>query len=142
MRASAQALFLYINEKRAARPDYVIVSPEAVGPVPTPSEAQLAAYVKANTARFSTPEYRSVDFAAITPEDVTSGITVSEQLIKEDYKSRKSTYVIAEKRDVQQIEFKTQAEAAGARAKIVAGTTFDALAASRGLKPERCRWAP
>jgi len=131
----AQALFLYINEKRAA--DYVIVSPEAVGPVPAPSEAQLAAYVKANTARFSTPEYRSVDFAAITPEDVTSGITVSEQLIKEDYESRKSTYVIAEKRDVQQIEFKTQAEAAGARAKIVAGTTFDALAASRGLKPEQ-----
>ena len=131
----AQALFLYINEKRAA--DYVIVSPEAAGPVPAPSEAVLAAYVKTNTARFSTPEYRSVDFAAITPEDVTGGITVTDQQIKDDYESRRTTYVVPERRDVQQIEFKAQAEAIAARAKISAGTTFDTLTASRGLKPEQ-----
>ncbi len=131
----AQALFLYINEKRAA--DYVIVSPESVGPIAPPSEAVLEAYVKANTARFSTPEYRSVDFAAITSSDVAGGVTVSEQQIKQDYDARKSTYVVPERRDVQQMEFKTQAEATAARARIASGTSFDALAASRGLKPEQ-----
>ena len=105
--------------------------------MPAPSEAVLAAYVKTNTARFSTPEYRSVDFAAITPEDVTGGITVTDQQIKDDYESRRTTYVVPERRDVQQIEFKAQAEAIAARAKISAGTTFDTLTASRGLKPEQ-----
>jgi peptidyl-prolyl cis-trans isomerase D len=38
---------------------------------------------------------------------------------------------------VQQIDFKTLAEAQAARAKIAAGTSFDALAAERGLKPEQ-----
>src|SRR5690606_19688775 len=47
----AQALFLYINEKRAA--DFVILTPEAAGTVAPPSEAVLTAYVKANAARFS-----------------------------------------------------------------------------------------
>ncbi len=131
----AQALFLYINEKRAA--DYVIVSPDSVGPIAPPSEAVLAAYVKANTARFSTPEYRSVDFAAIAPEDVTEGITVSEEQIKQDYDARRTTYVVPERRDIQQIEFKDRAEATAARARIGSGTSFDALAASRGLKPEQ-----
>lgn len=131
----AQALFLYINEKRAA--DYVIVSPDSVGPVAPPSEAVLAAYVKANTARFSTPEYRSVDFAAIAPEDVMDNVTVSEEQIKQDYDARRATYVVPERRDIQQIEFKDQAEAIAARARISSGTSFDALAASRGLKPEQ-----
>jgi len=131
----AQALFLYINEKRAA--DYVIVTPEAVGPIAPPSEAVLAAYVKANTARFSTPEYRSVDYAFIGPDDVKGGITVTEAQIKSDYEARKGTYVVPERREVHQIEFKTQKEAADARARIASGTGFDALAASRGLKPEQ-----
>jgi peptidyl-prolyl cis-trans isomerase D len=131
--AYAQALFLYINEKRAA--DYVILTPEAAGDVPAPSDAVLTAYVKANPDRFSTPEYRDADYAAITPADVAGQVSVTEDQIKKDYDAHKDTYVIAEKRDVQQIEFKTAADATAARAKIEAGTSFDALAVQRGLKP-------
>lgn len=133
--AYAQALFLYINERRAV--DYVLVSPESVGAVAAPSDAVLAAYIKANASRFSTPEYRSVEYAAITPDDVTGTVTVTDQQIKDDYESRRSTYVVPERRDVQQMEFKTQAEAAAARAKIASGMSFEALGASRGLKPEQ-----
>ena len=131
--AYAQALFLYINEKRAA--DYVILTPESAGDTPAPSDIVLAAYVKSHPERFSTPEYRDADYAAISPEDVMGQITVTDAQIKQDYDAHKDTYVIAEKRDVQQIEFKTEAEATAAKAKIDSGTTFDALAASRGLKP-------
>src|SRR6202000_2763299 len=131
--AYAQALFLYINEKRAA--DYVILTPESAGDMPAPSDTVLAAYVKARPERFSTPEYRDADYAAISPQDVMGQITVTDAQIKQDYDAHKDTYVIAEKRDVQQIEFKTEAEATAAKSKIDSGTTFDALAASRGLKP-------
>jgi peptidyl-prolyl cis-trans isomerase D len=129
----AQALFLFINERRAA--DYVLITPEAAGPTPAPGDGALNAYIKANAARFSTPEYRDADYAEIAPADVIGTITVTDAQIAQDYNAHKDIYVIAEKRDVQQIEFKTQAEAAVARAKIQSGTTFDALAASRGLKP-------
>lgn len=124
----AQALFEYINERRAA--DYVIVSPDAAGAIAPPSDAVLAAYVKANADRFSTPEYRDADYASLTMDDVMPSITVTDAEIKQAYDNAKATYQVPEKRDVQQIEFKTEAEAKDARAKIQAGTSFEALAAS------------
>jgi peptidyl-prolyl cis-trans isomerase D len=126
----AQALFQYINEKRAA--EFVVLSPEQAGDVPAPSEAVLSAYVKLHADRFSTPEYRDADYAAITPADVTGAITVTEAQLQQAYDAQKSTYVVAEKRDVQQIEFKTQGEAADASAKVKAGMTFEELATRRG----------
>lgn len=125
----AQALFLFINERRAA--DYVIVSPDAAGPVPPPADAVLAAYVKANPDRFSTPEYRDADYAVITAADVP--VTVTDTQIKTAFDAQKATYVTPEKRDVQQIQFKTQADAKAAHDKIAAGTSFDAIAKSMGL---------
>ncbi|MBW8707800.1 MAG: SurA N-terminal domain-containing protein [Alphaproteobacteria bacterium] len=129
----AQAIFQYINEKRAA--DYVVLSPQQAGEVSAPSDAVLGAYVKAHAERYSTPEYRDADYAAITPADVASGITVTDAQLQQAYDAQKSTYVIAEKRDVQQIEFKTQAEAADASAKIKAGMSFEELAKRRGQTP-------
>jgi peptidyl-prolyl cis-trans isomerase D len=131
----AQALFSYINEKRAA--DYVILSPDQAGDVAPPSDAALAAYVKAHPERYSTPEYRDADYAAITPADVMASVSVSDAQIAQEYNAHKATYVIPEKRDIQQIEFKTQKEAVDARAGIDKGMSFDELATRRGLKPEQ-----
>jgi peptidyl-prolyl cis-trans isomerase D len=131
----AQAIFQYINERRAA--DYLVLTPAQAGDVPAPSEAVLAAYVKTHSGRYSTPEYRDADFAAIAPADVMDTITVTDALIQQEYDARKATYVVAEKRDVQQIEFKTEAEAKAARAKLASGTSYEDLAAQQGLKPEQ-----
>jgi len=131
----AQAIAQYISEKRAA--EYVVLTPAMAGAVASPDDAALTAYVKAHAARYSTPEYREADYAAIAPADVMASITVTDAQIQQQYDANKSTYVIPEKRDVQQIDFKTLAEAQAARAKIASGTGFDALAAERGLKPEQ-----
>jgi peptidyl-prolyl cis-trans isomerase D len=48
---------------------------------------------------------------------------------------RKDTYIVAEKRDVDRINFTDQASAQAARAKIAAGTKFEDVATARGLKP-------
>jgi peptidyl-prolyl cis-trans isomerase D len=129
----AQALFQYINEKRAA--DYIVLTPDMAGALPTPSDQTLASYLKRHPDRYSTPEYRDADYAVITPADVMGKVTVTDAQIKQEYDSKKSTYVIPENRDVQQIEFKTEREAADARAQIAKGMTFDELATRRGLKP-------
>jgi peptidyl-prolyl cis-trans isomerase D len=129
----AQALFLFLNERRAA--DYVIVSPDSIGAIPPPDDAALAATVKANPARFSTPEYRDADYAEIAPEDLASQIAVTDAMIAQEYAARKATYVIPEKRDIEQIEYASQADAAAAKAKIDAGTPFQTVALGKGVKP-------
>ena len=129
----ARALYLYLTEQRAA--DYVILSPEQLGAVPPPDDATLAAYVKAHANRFSTPEYRQIEFAQVSPEDVVSKVNVTDKMIADEYNTHKALYVIPEKRDVQQIEFPSEAEAAAAHDKLAKGGDFAALAAMRNIKP-------
>ena len=131
----AQAFFQHTNERRAV--EYVILAPEQAGDIPAPSDTVLAAYLKSHSGRYSTPEYRDAQYAAIAPDDVMGSVAVTDEQIQRNYDAAKSTYIIAEKRDVQQIEFKTEAEARAAHAKIAAGARFEDIAAERGLKPEQ-----
>jgi len=126
-------LFDYVNEQRAA--DYVVVPANAGGAPPQPTNAELALYVKAHAAQFSTPEYRDVTYAQAGPQDVMNQVHVSDEELRQQYELRKDQYQIAEKRDVEQITFPDEAAAKAARAKIDAGTNFTALAVQRGLKP-------
>jgi peptidyl-prolyl cis-trans isomerase D len=127
------AIFTSQNEVRAA--DYIVVPPEAAGAVAPPTDAQLAAYVKAHSATFSSPEYREVTYATIGPDDVASQIKVTDDQLKQEYEARQATYVVPEKRDIEQIVFPNQADAQAARAKIDSGTSFADIATARGFKP-------
>ena len=129
----AEALYLFLTEKRAV--DYVIVAPEAVGPIAPPSDAALGDYVKAHADKFSTPEYREIEYAYIGPQDVAKPAAVTDAMIAQDYAAHQADYNVPEKRDIQQIEFTTEAEASAARAQIDKGKTFDAVAADKKIKP-------
>ncbi|MGC9954752.1 MAG: peptidyl-prolyl cis-trans isomerase [Rhizomicrobium sp.] len=128
----AQALFAYSTELRAA--EYVTVDAKALPPIAPPADAVLAAYVKGHGNRFSTPEYRDVTYAEIDLDDMSKGITITDQQIQSVYDANKDKYDIPENRDLEQIAFTSQADAQAARAKIAAGTSFAEIAASRGLK--------
>ncbi len=132
-RPYAAAIYSYAYEKRAV--EYVIVAPEAAGAIAAPTDAVLDAYVKAHPERFSTPEYRDIEFARIGPADVANPGAVTEEMIAAEYATRKNTYVVAEKRTIQQIEFADEAQAKAARAQIDSGKSFDALAVERKMKP-------
>jgi peptidyl-prolyl cis-trans isomerase D len=122
----AHALFAYSTERRAA--EYILLTPQSLGAIPPPSDSVLAAYVKAHVDRFSTPEYRDVTVAMVGPEDVAPTVHVTDAELRHEYDSKKSTYIIPEKRDVQQISFSDEASAQAARAKIDTGSTFDQIA--------------
>jgi peptidyl-prolyl cis-trans isomerase D len=129
----ARALFSFATEARAA--EYIVVDAKSVGEIPPPPDSVLQAYVKTHPNRYSTPEYRDVTYAWIGPDDVADKVTVTDDQIKQAYESHIAQFVIPEKRDLQQIQFPNQADAAAARAKIAAGGTFDQAAAARGEKP-------
>ncbi len=127
----ARAFFDYLNEERAVQ--YVRVPQSSVS-VAQPGDSDLSAFVKAHAGRFSTPEYRAVTYAAMTPADVMNEVSVTEDQLKQEYEVRKTSYVIPEKRDVEQITFPDEKSAAAARAKIDQGESFDQIAKDRGLK--------
>jgi peptidyl-prolyl cis-trans isomerase D len=97
----ARAFFNYLNEVRAA--EYITLPASAAGPVPTPTDAQLNGYLQAHKAEFSTPEYREVTFAWISPGDLASKMTVTEQQLRQQYELEKSKYVIPDRRTLEQI---------------------------------------
>lgn len=122
----AHALFSFSTELRST--EYVVLSPQSLGPIAPPADSVLTAYIKAHPDRFSTPEYRDVTVAVAGPEDVASGIKVTDAQLQQAYDNQKSTYVIPDKRDVEQISFSDEASAKAARAKIDGGMTFEAAA--------------
>ena len=128
------ALFAFLNEVRAA--DFVVLPASAAGAIPAPTDAQLQDYMKKNPGRFSTPEYREVDFAEIAPDDVANQVQVTDAQLRQQYELRKDdpryAYAVPEKRDVEQITFANQAGAAAAKAKLDGGTSFADLAKSLG----------
>ena len=128
----AHAFFNYLNEVRAAA--YVTVPASAAGNPPTPDDAALMAYMKAHETQFSTPEYRDVSFASISPQDVMGQIKVSDDQLKQQYEVQKAQYVIPEKRELEQITFPDLASAKAAKDKIASGASFADIAAQRGLK--------
>ncbi len=131
------ALLSFLNETRAA--DYVVVPASATGTIPAPTDAQLTAFVKKNAVRFSTPEYREVTYAEISPDDLAEQIQVSDAQLKAEYTLRKDNpqyaYVVAEKRDVQQLGFHDEASAKAARAKLDSGMSFADVARANGAAP-------
>lgn len=124
--------FDYVTEQRAA--DYIVVPKSAAGAPPTPSDAQLTAYVDAHAPQFSTPEYRDVTYAVAGPQDVMNQVHVTDAQLQQQYELKKDQYQIPEKRDVEQITFPDEVSAKAARSKIDAGQTFDQIAFQRGLK--------
>jgi peptidyl-prolyl cis-trans isomerase D len=128
----AKFLIAYFFETRAA--DYIVVDDKALGPIAPPPDATLEAYIKAHAGQFSTPEYRDVTYAWIAPADVAAQIKVSDEQIKQAYDENKSLYVIAEKRDLQQLNFDSEAAAKAAHDKATKGTKFEDLVNEKGEK--------
>lgn len=126
-----RAIISYLSERRAAQ--YMILPPDAAGPIPPPPDSVLAAYTKAHANQFSTPEYREVTYAVISPDDMQKQVQVTDAQIHQAYDLRKDTYIVPDRRDIQRIDFKDEASAKAARAKIDAGTTFEDIATQQHM---------
>src|SRR5579872_612551 len=129
-----RVLYDYTNQTRTV--EYIAITPQEAGPVPEPTEADLAAYHKAHAQQFSSPEYRSLDYVEIGPDQVSGGIQVSDADVKAQYDAHKADYQKPEQREVQQISFPDQAAAEAAAAKIKTGQDFLNLAHERNLKDQ------
>ncbi|MCW5731999.1 MAG: SurA N-terminal domain-containing protein [Alphaproteobacteria bacterium] len=126
-------LFAYRQERRVA--DILLVPPLPAASIPEPDDATLEKFHQDNAPRFTAPEYRALTFVVISPDALREEVGVSEEELQEEYDSRRESFEVPERREVQQIVYSDQAAAAEALARIRGGEDFAAVAkATRNLE--------
>lgn len=131
--AYAEAVLGYIGETRDVT--WVALDAAALdGPVPDPTEEELAAWFEERSADFTLPETRMVTYAALRPEALAGEVEVAPEEVRALYDARLADYVRPERRLVERLIFPDDEAAEAAAARIASGeTSFDALVEERGL---------
>ena len=120
------------NEERSI--DFIALDRAQAGDIPAPAPEALSKYFDERKVLFRAPEYRKLDLLVLSPQDTSRWTEVSDADARKAYEGRRSRYVTPERRDVQQIAFPNTGEARAAFDKIGQGTTFEQIAAERGIK--------
>lgn len=133
-KAEVDAQNRYTNEERVI--DYVLLGVAQAGDIPPPSPEALAQYFEERKVLFRAPEYRKIVLLSVTPGEMATWISVSDEDARRAYEERRARYSTPERRHIQQIVFPNAEEARAASERIKTGTSFAALAAERGLKDQ------
>jgi peptidyl-prolyl cis-trans isomerase D len=119
--------------------DYFLLPASAAGDIPAPSEDALKAFYNDRKSSYRAPEYRALDILTLEPETIANPAEVSDADAEAAYQKiagKDPKFGAPEKRDLQQILFPNEGDAAAAEAKLKAGASFDDLVKERGLKAE------
>jgi peptidyl-prolyl cis-trans isomerase D len=111
---------------------YFVLNTTNIPAIPDPTDADLAAYLKAHQADYRTKETRAVDLMTVSPSILAAAIKVPDDQIAAEYEKTKASLVKAEKRDIK------QAVLNDAQAKVfedgkAAGKSFDDLVKQTGV---------
>ena len=131
-KTALEAFNRFQNEERTI--DYVTLGSAQAGDIAEPTPEVLAKYFEERKVVFRAPEYRKLTIVVLTPEDLASRIEIPDADLKKAYTDRRARYETPERRHLKQIVFPHMEEAKAAADKLAQGTTFEALAAERGLK--------
>jgi peptidyl-prolyl cis-trans isomerase D len=124
----------YRNDTRTV--EYFTLNATSLPDLGTPTDADLAAFLKAHQADYRTKETRTVDVAAMTPDILAAlpDYQPSEDEIKAEYDKTKDTLTKTEKRDVQQVVLSDPAKLAQFEKALTDGRHFLDIVAEAGLK--------
>ena len=131
-KTALEAFNRFQNEERSI--EYVTLGAAQAGDIADPTPEVLAKYFEERKVVFRAPEYRKLTIVTLRPEDLAAQIEVSDEDLKDAYGNRRARYETPERRHLEQIVFPNMEEAKAASDKLAQGTTFEALAAERGLK--------
>ncbi|WP_243368536.1 SurA N-terminal domain-containing protein [Microvirga solisilvae] len=129
--AAKDAMHRYASEQRSA--SYFVLTPALAGDIPAPTNEQLQGFYEERKSTFRAPEYRAVNVMALDAASIAKPDDVSEADARQRYEQQKAKYGQPERRTIQQIPFTSMEDAQAAAAKIKEGTTFEAVAAERGV---------
>lgn len=114
--------------------DYIVLPAASAGEIAAPTPEALQSFYNDRKESYRAPEYRAINVVALTPTMLAKPGDVTDEEARALYEKVKDTrFGSPEKRKLQQILFKTDAEAAEALAKIRSGTSFDEIAKANNL---------
>ena len=124
--AQVDAIYRYRNEERRGR--YLKIADADVTDIDAPDEAALDTIYKDNEQQFTAPEYRTITFVTLEPEDLLEEVEVAEENIQAAYDDRSAQYITPERREIEQLLAPDEASAEKASALIEEGKSFDEVA--------------
>lgn len=130
--AMREAIHRYQTERRAI--EYVVLNAASAGEIAAPTQAQLQSFYDGRRSVYRAPDYRALSVLTIDPASLAKPDAVSDEDARRQYERVKDTrFGTPERRTVQQIVFPTKGDADAAAAEIAGGTSFDDVAAKRGI---------
>lgn len=123
------------DEQREVR--FLVLPPEQFAAGPAIEPAAVEAYYAANPAQFTPPEAVRLAYAELSMADVSQGVAVSEEALRERYESSKDRFVEPERRRASHIliaidgitpDAKARDLAEDLHKRLLAGEDFAALA--------------
>lgn len=106
-------------------------------PDPQAGDSDLMIYYNDNPEEFTLPSTKQITYAWLTPEMISSSLTVSEDELRSIYDSRIGEFNRPESRIVDRLVFPTSEEAALALEEINSGNTdFDQIVIDSGIRIE------
>lgn len=111
------------------------ISPDRVGAPPLPTDAEIEAFYKAQSAAFALPEFRAFTVIAAEPDDFSARVDVPEAKIAEMFQFRRAQLVTPEKRSFVMLSGardRSAAQEAGRR--LAAAEDPQAIARALGLQ--------
>ncbi len=125
-KTQAAAVFRYRNEKRVA--ELVIIENSSINDIPAPDEAALAKHHQDNKPRYTAPEYRSLTWVVLAPEDLADDMAVTDDQIAEEYENRLDEFTVLERRDLDQLLYAEESQAQAAHKRLSEGADFNEVA--------------
>ncbi|WP_029002435.1 peptidylprolyl isomerase [Azorhizobium doebereinerae] len=125
------AVHRFEDEQRTV--SYVDVTSGATTAGPAPTDEQLKAYYDGHKVAFRAPEYRKLNLLVLTPATLAPWVQVSDADARAAYERNAARFGTPEQRELQQIVFPNEADAAAALDKLKSGAPFADVAAARGL---------
>ncbi len=125
-----RAVAVYQGEDRTI--EFVTLPASVAGEIADPEESVLVKWFDGRKSVYSAPEYRKIAYIKLEPEDIADPAAVADQDVRKDYEANIARYTTPEKRQVEQLVFRTEEEAKAAKDKIDAGSTFAEVVAAEG----------
>ena len=129
------AIYRYRAERRVS--DIAVIVSSSISEPVTPDGATLEKFFQESSQRYMAPEFRTLTFIALTPEQLLDEVSVAENEIQDEYESRLDEFIDPERRDLSQIVLSDETAARDALQKLKQGDAFDDVARDMAeLEPE------
>lgn len=112
--------------------EYFLITPQSLGPIAAPTDAEMQAFLKENAARVMQPEMRVLKLVRFNAEEFRSKVTADPAEVQKRFNFRKDSLSAPETRSYVQIPIKNAGQAASVAERLKKGEDPAAIAKSVG----------